>query len=387
MKFVFLSNYFNQHQKPFSDAMYGILGDDYCFIETEKMDEERAALGWDNFKDTQYLLRYYERPGECQKRIDAADVVIFGSAPSKLVKKRVKTNKLVFRYAERQIRKKPSLLRLLFWYFKWHRQFPKNKNIYLLCASAYSSEDYAKLGVFKEKAFKWGYFPEKKSYDVCSLMSSKDPANIVWVGRFIELKRPLDAVEVAAMLKNEGIGFSMTMIGSGEEEQSIRDAISSYGLDDEITLTGAMPHTEVRCYMERAGIFLFTSDQQEGWGAVLNEAMNSGCAVVTSHAAGSTPYLVSSDNGYIYRCGDINRLFSIVKTLLQNPERQYEIGKNAYDSIATEWNADVAAKRLIELSRCLTDGKDPKKLFSDGPCSAVEKIKDDWFDKTAETVD
>ena len=367
--------------------MYDIWGDDYCFIETVKMDEERAALGWENYENTQYLLRYHEQPVECQKRIESADVVICGSAPAELVKNRVKSNKLVFRYAERQIRKKPSLIRLLFWYFKWHREYPKNKSIYLLCASAYTSEDYAKLGVFKDKAYKWGYFPEKYSYDVSSLISSKDPTNIVWVGRFLELKRPLDAVEVAAMLKNEGFRFSVTMIGSGEEEHLIRDAISRYDLDNEITLTGAVPHTEVRRYMERAGIFLFTSDFQEGWGAVMNEAMNAGCAVVASHAAGSTPYLISSDNGYIYRCGDINRLFFIVKTLLQSPERQCEIGKNAYNTIAAEWNSDVAAKRLIELSRCLIDGKDPKKLFSAGPCSVAERIKDDWFDKTAETAD
>ena len=34
--------------------------------------------------------------------------------------------------------------------------------------------------------------------------------------------------------------------------------------------------------MEKADIFLFTSDRREGWGAVANEAMNSACALVVS---------------------------------------------------------------------------------------------------------
>ena len=53
--------------------------------------------------------------------------------------------------------------------------------------------------------------------------------------------------------------------------------------------------------MERADIYLATSDRQEGWGAVINEAMNSGCAVVADHMMGAVPYLIShEENGMIY---------------------------------------------------------------------------------------
>jgi glycosyltransferase involved in cell wall biosynthesis len=39
-------------------------------------------------------------------------------------------------------------------------------------------------------------------------------------------------------------------------------------------------------------VFIFTSDRNEGWGAVLNEAMGSGCAVVAADLIGSVPYLI-----------------------------------------------------------------------------------------------
>jgi glycosyltransferase involved in cell wall biosynthesis len=56
----------------------------------------------------------------------------------------------------------------------------------------------------------------------------------------------------------------------------------------------------VRDHMEAADIFLFTSDFNEGWGAVLNESMNSACAVVASHAIGSVPFLLKDgENGFI----------------------------------------------------------------------------------------
>ena len=48
------------------------------------------------------------------------------------------------------------------------------KNAYLFCASAYAYSDYAKTGTFRNKAFKWGYFPERKKYeDVDALIEQK----------------------------------------------------------------------------------------------------------------------------------------------------------------------------------------------------------------------
>ena len=38
MKVVFISNYFNHHQKPFLAAMFNLLGENFCFIETEPME-------------------------------------------------------------------------------------------------------------------------------------------------------------------------------------------------------------------------------------------------------------------------------------------------------------------------------------------------------------
>ena len=46
VKAVFISNYINHHQIPFSNALYEQLGDDYHFIQTEPMEEERIAMGW-----------------------------------------------------------------------------------------------------------------------------------------------------------------------------------------------------------------------------------------------------------------------------------------------------------------------------------------------------
>ena len=83
-----------------------------------------------------------------------------------------------------------------------------NKPIFLLCASAFTSLDYSKFGLFKEKAFKWGYFPETKIYEnVSELIYSKDCGKILWCGRFINWKHPDDAINAAFSI--------LTQIGAG----------------------------------------------------------------------------------------------------------------------------------------------------------------------------
>ena len=130
--------------------------------------------------------------------------------------------------------------------------------------------------------------------------------------------------------------------------------------------------------MEEASIFLFTSDRYEGWGAVLNEAMNSGCAVVASHAIGSVPFLINDGkNGLIYRSGDIEDLYKKVKYLIDNKEKTAELGKNAYYAITDLWNAETAAERFKQLVQVINAGG-ADDLFNDGPCSKAKVLKDNW---------
>ena len=52
---------------------------------------------------------------------------------------------------------------------------------------------------------------------------------------------------------------------------------------------------------------------QEGWGAVVNEAMNSGCAVVADHMIGAAPWLIrQGENG---RTGSAERRATLQREL------------------------------------------------------------------------
>ena len=164
------------------------------------------------------------------------------------------------------------------------------------------------------------------------------------------------------------------MIGGGILEEKIKERIKKENLTDYVKLLGTMSPEKVRENMEKSEIFLFTSDRNEGWGAVLNESMNSGCAVIASGAIGSVPYLIKDgENGEIYKDGDLNDLYRRVKGLIADDKRRKGYGINAYRTMLKTWNAEVAAERLLTLIEKINDGKDTP--YIEGPCSIAYRQK------------
>lgn len=377
MQIVYLSNYYNHHQRCLTDALRK-RADSFLFLETAQMSEARKKLGYQELERPEDVRRYL--PGQDDARILAADLVIYGEAPYTLVKQRIREKKLTFRCSERIFKQKPSLKSFLYRRIDYKRKYPKYTPTYLLAASAYTMLDCAKLGCFRDKAFKWGYFPEVKHYDPALLSARKDKNLLLWCGRFLDWKHPDDALDLAGRLKTAGYRFRLTMIGTGDLERTLQRTISEKQLEDCVELTGSMPPAQVRERMERAGIYLFTSDRQEGWGAVLNESMNSCCAVVASHAIGAVPYLIQNgENGIIYPSGDRDALFEKVRGLLEHPEEQARLGKAAYRTITEDWSPELAAERLLRLAECLRRNEIGNELFSSGVCSPAELLKESWL--------
>ena len=384
MKCVFVSNYFNHHQASLANELKKLCEGQFWFISTIDVPEGRKKLGYasDCFPDYVVLSHKSKSLKKYSLNlINSADVVIVGSAPESYIKKRLSSNKLTFRCQERLYKEDIDKKRLPLLYLKHYLKHIRYKNLYLLCASAFTSADYSKTYAFEDKAYKWAYFTEIKKYDnIDNIISDKQPHSILWVGRLIKFKHPELVVELAHRLKEEGYDFSVNIIGVGEMYDDIEKLIKDYGLTDCIHMLGSMPPEQVRTYMEKSEIFLFTSGKEEGWGAVLNESMNSACAVIASHAIGSVPYLLNNgQNGFVYRDGDIDDIYCKVKTLLDTPQKRKELAKKAYYTMRNEWNAENAAKKFYSLVNIMLEESENKFPYKDGVCSKAEITSDDWF--------
>ena len=372
MKIVFVSNYFNHHQKPFCEELYKRFGKDFAFVSTSVMREERKQLGYSQNDHPAYVCLAHkgrEQRREALTMINAADVVIAGSAPNWMLLKRILKGKLLFRYSERPFKRKISFVRKFYHAVGFRLKDLFKKNIYLLCAGAYVAGDYNSIGMYKNRTYKWGYFPETRQYDTEALFREKETDTLLWCGRFIDWKHPDVAIRLAKRLKDAGYHFKLNMIGTGVMDAELRRMVDEYCLNDTVYFLGAMSPDQVRSHMEKAGIFLFTSDRQEGWGAVLNEAMNSGCAVVANREIGSVPFLlVHGRNGFVYSASDPDALFYSVERLLGHSERQQAIAEEAYRMILEKWNSCIAVDHLLKLIDTL-DACQWDKPIEEGVCA------------------
>ena len=163
MKITFFSNFLTHHQVPFCLEMQKRYGDGFKFVATMKIVEERLKLGYkDMDHDYDFVVRAYESKASYQEAFDLAldsDIVIMGSTDSDIyIQERLKQDKLTIRYRERIF--KTGIVKSFLnkekreeIYIK-HFKYRKNKNLYIICASAYGANDCAKFDLYKNKVFK-----------------------------------------------------------------------------------------------------------------------------------------------------------------------------------------------------------------------------------------
>jgi len=378
MTAVFITTTFDHYLVSSSEEAYKQLGDGFTFICTKPMPESMLKLGFTDFsKEKSYALNAFESEENMQRAkdlCDNADIVIIGAAPFSFVEKRLKEDKLTFCFSERLFKKgikslfKPKNAITL---YKQHTRFRNNKNYYILCSGYYAPKDFKTIGLKKEHLLRWGYFSAVKPMN---RNFKKDEITILWTGRFVELKHPEFALAAALRLKQENIKFKMNFIGMGPMQEEMQGFIDKNGLCDDVKILGSMPTEEVQKQMDNADISLFTSDRREGWGAVVNEAMVGGCAVVASDAAGSSKSLiVSGENGFVYHHPNKEEFISYVLQLAKDEKLREKIGVNANKTLVEKWNGTVGMKRLLEFSDKKLLGQE-LPIFEDGPCSIDNSI-------------
>lgn len=382
MKIVMCSNFMNHHQLPFCRALLATEGVEFVFVATNPVSEMRKKLGYKELdREFDWIVRAYdsaEESARAEKLAFEADVVLIGSAPRALIERRTKAKKLTFHYSERLMKDKWKFTKFLSRRLLYPLRYNK-KNQYLLCASAYAAADYAKLGAFKGKTYRWGYFPEVKRYEnVEGLLAKKEPKSLLWAGRMIDWKHAEYAVDVAKRLRADGYTFRLRMIGGGELEESLRQKITEENLNEYVEMLGSVSPDEVRANMEKSEIFLFTSDKNEGWGAVLSEGMSSACAVVASHAIGAAPYLVEDGkNGFLFESDNVDDLYAKVKQVFDEEGLSARLGAKAYETMVGEWNPENAAKQFLALAKCKLEKRAWTK--TEGVCAPADILKDDWY--------
>ena len=380
MKLVYISAGIGIHVEAIADTFYKLLGDDFCFISTKQPTGKEgihkfAEMGRE-YHSKPYNLCVWESEVNEKKAyelIEKADVVIAGGTQFHYFINRVNERKCTFLCNERWFKKPFYLISIRGWKFLFGTlRRIQNENFHFLALGAYCANDAQFLKIFNDRIYQFAYLVPIEKYDVKQLLETKrnKKTRIMWCARFIDWKHPELVVDLAKRLvKNNYFNFEITMVGGNTPLQDkIKRKILKNGLKDYISIIEGLPNSDVRKLMLQSNIFLVTSDRKEGWGAVLNEAMGSGCAVVASNQIGATPVLIKNGvNGLVFKSKSVESLYQNVKLLLDDTGTMEQMAIGAYDTVTSEWSSENVARRFLELSKSILEGN--PVVFTSGPCS------------------
>ena len=312
--------------------------------------------------------------GPYNELIREAEVAIIGSTFARAwsaIRRRVRAGKLTFFMNERFFKNPRRWFdwlnprRLLSWY-RLHRLLSP-VNVHYLTMNHWCADDLAFLHACTGRTWRWGYLVAVS--DAPTPKPVREKVHIGWCGRFLYLKNACDILQAAASLKNTIKNqIEITFVGEGPEKESLVRLAHELGLDDKVRFFPFMPAQDVRAFMRDLDIYVFPSGRQEGWGAVLGEAMDASCAVIANEAAGSTLELVKNGaNGFTYRDGDIATLSRRLGELVENAALRKEFGLAAWRTMQN-WSPAEGAKRLISLIEQVSRNE-PPRMTDGGLCS------------------
>ena len=144
------------------------------------------------------------------------------------------------------------------------------------------------------------------------------------VARLVERKGLSDLIEALAALERGR--FELEILGSGPDQQKLKDLADRLGVRREVIFAGAVGRSEVPGRFRDADIFTLAS-REEAFGNVFAEAMASGLPVVGTTAGGIPELIDHGKNGYLVPPREPRALAAAIRLLADNPDLRAEIGR------------------------------------------------------------
>lgn len=220
-------------------------------------------------------------------------------------------------------------------------------SLFLIGADAYP--DYYELGMNKCQAYQFGFsVPSPKCLIKPTLPSNK--IKLIYIGQLIERKRVFDLIKAIAVLKDKYIELSIIVdiFGEGIMKNTLQEYIDQHHLEILINLRGQKKQEELYEDLPNYDCLILPS-QYDGWGAVVNEAMQSGLAVIVSQGVRARQIVEHGVNGYQYPTGNIEELVNHLEKLILSPEKLRMFKENSILKIQ-DYSPETLAQRLHEIA-------------------------------------
>ncbi len=203
-----------------------------------------------------------------------------------------------------------------------------------------------------------GVYPSKYGKHTASAAVRKEMGDgkpqLLYVGRFSTNKGVSDLVAAMKTILKEMAETRLALVGYGPEEETIRRAIASRGLQAEVKLLGRVSRDKIPTYMASADLLVLPSIKVEGLGVVLLEALASGTAVVGTDVGGIPDIIHDGETGLLCRSQDPEDLAEKCLQMLGDDDLRRRTTEKGRRLVETEFSWSRIGGKLEGLfSSCL----------------------------------
>jgi glycosyltransferase involved in cell wall biosynthesis len=380
MQILQVSNYVSHHQIPLARELARLVGPaNFRFCATEAVSDERLKLGWSKSFDEPWILRAGETVADqdaFEQWWDKADVVLCGERLIDRFHRRTSLGKLSFYTSERWWKPPIGAARLLSPRFLSmslrFRKLARLNSFHYLPIGPFAENDISLVAEMPERKWKWGYFTSVEHGALERPVVGKSPLNVLWAGRMLDWKLVDTVVRAAAAATRSGTSIFLTLIGDGPRRKALEQLAARLLTPDQYRFIDPLKTPEVLKMMANNDVFVLSSSAYEGWGAVINEAMASRCAVIASDQAGAARAMIDPGvNGLLFKPNRHDLLARLLCLMHDNAPLRSQLAAAAYETVSKVWSPQTGASRFVECSGALLSGNTAPH-YVHGPMSRAD---------------
>jgi glycosyltransferase involved in cell wall biosynthesis len=242
-----------------------------------------------------------------------------------------------------------------------------------LAVSIFAENHFKFLGVKTDKIYRFGYFRNSWKNNGSRPFEGRLPysgriTQFIFVGQLIERKGILTLLEAIKTLSIQTQSFHLTIIGTGELEPFVNGFIEKNQLQHLVTLQGVVSSDDVPDYISKADLLILPS-LFDGWGMVVNEALQCHIPVLVSDQCGAKELIKNKYNGLIFKAKDVESLTEQLLFLLNLTNEERALMQKNTEQISSKISIDVMSDYLVN---CLHHIYNPTTIKPIAP----------WLDET-----
>ncbi|MFL0774440.1 MAG: glycosyltransferase, partial [Prochlorococcus sp.] len=187
------------------------------------------------------------------------------------------------------------------------------------------------------------------------------PPQVLFVGRFVAKKAPLDALEAFVLARQQAspdlaAKMALVMVGDGPLLRDVEQRRQTLGLEHQVLLPGLQSAEQVAEWLRRSRCLLLPSrtapdGDAEGCPVVVMEAQLAGVPVVSTFHAGIPEVVLDGQTGLLAAEGDLNGLAAALLNLLEAPQLAAEMGQAGCQWAAARFTVEHHVETLAAVLR------------------------------------